>query len=101
MTVALSGDGGDELLGAIIGIFGAKIWQYFEHVPFKVRYLMAIIAKNTATVFEVLANSYNRFVPDEKQIIHLADKVQRLGTRLSARAPMICIGLWLANGPLI
>jgi len=83
VTVSLSGDGGDELFYGYGRYFrGDRIWKKLKTVPFPVRQLAAVFARNAPSKALQQAMSV---LPDRLRIKHFADQLPKLADVLVHR----------------
>jgi asparagine synthase (glutamine-hydrolysing) len=86
VTVALSGDAGDELFGGYNRYFwGPRIWAKLAWLPFRARQVLgnAICAVPIAG-WNTLGRAANAFLPANKSMNKVGDKAHKLATRLRA-----------------
>lgn len=86
VTVALSGDAGDELFGGYNRYFwGPSILSRLGWLPYAVRQALgAVISAVPAAQWDVLATLINALLPSQRGITHVGDKAHKLASRLQS-----------------
>ena len=86
VTVALTGDAGDELFGGYSRyIWAPHIWNHLRYMPFTLRHSFGSIIKVVPSgTWDFIESQIRRIYGKDKKENHFGDKVHKIASRLSS-----------------